>query len=80
MKLTKQIELARRRQMMDFTDKEDDKHTTLEAVVDINKQLKVLLDKITDLEWEDKDATDLWKEYHELIELRDKGETHYLRY
>ena len=28
----------------------------------------------------DKDATDLWKEYHELIELRDKGETHYLRY
>ncbi len=66
--------------MMDFTDKEDDKHTTLEAVVDINKQLKVLLDKITDLEWEDKDATHYWKEYHELIELRDKGETHYLRY
>lgn len=80
MKITKQIELGRRRQMMDFTDKEDDKHTTLEAVVDINKQLKLLLDKITDLEWEDKDTTHYWKEYHELIELRDKGETHYLRY
>jgi len=64
--------------MIDFVT--DDEQTNLESIVEINKELKNLLDKITDLEWEDKNADHLWKEYHELKALRDKGETHYVKF
>ena len=64
--------------MIDFTT--DDEQTELEAIVDINKELKRLLDKITDLEWEGKNADHLWKEYNEIKALRDKGETHYVKF
>jgi hypothetical protein len=63
--------------MIDFVI--DDEQTKLESIVEINKELKNLLDKITDLEWQDKNADHLWKEYNELKALRDKGETHYVK-
>jgi len=63
--------------MIDFVT--DDEQTRLESIVEINKELKNLLDKITDLEWQDKNADHLWKEYNELKALRDKGETHYVK-
>jgi len=63
--------------MIDFVT--DDEQTKLESIVEINKELKNLLDKITDLEWQDKNADHLWKEYNELKALRDKGETHYVK-
>ena len=63
--------------MIDFTT--DDEQTQLEAIVDINKELKRLLDKIVDLECQNINADHVWKEYKELKALRDKGETHYVK-
>ena len=63
--------------MIDFVT--DDEQTKLESIVEINKELKTLLDKIVDLECQDKNADHVWKEYKELKALRDKGETHYVK-
>ena len=46
----------------------------------IERAMVNLMKKITDLEWDGKDATPLWEEYRELREQRDRGEKYVAKF